>query len=191
MNDLPITIIYPDAFARSPPAQFDGVYHWEFWQSAINRRNIRPADIDAAVEIKSFFLMAETKDAGISLVEDDGQGRTRRALINTGLVTFIYQWGKKDPVQWQWETWREKSPIYTEVRNGPTMKHDIGDFIRRWADHHDLLDPNLVWRRRAIEAALHNAPPIIEIELHEQLRRRARAALGSYVETPLGQTVVE
>lgn len=160
-DDLPKTVLYPDAFRRSPAAGFDGEYHWDHWARAINRRGIRPCDIDAVVEINHFFLMAETKDQGWSVDDNIGQTRTRRSLLDTGLVTFLYQWGKKDPVQWQYQTWQFKSRLFVRPSIGHTMLDDIENFISRWANWADNLNATR-WRRRMIDAAVNMAPRSFE-----------------------------
>jgi hypothetical protein len=194
-DDLPSTILYPNAFRNSPTAGNDGIFDWARWSRAIDTRGIAPMDIDANVEINNFFLWAETKDDGVPISR--GQQEALDKAVRSGLVTVIYQWGKRIPVRWQLHTWLEgKSPIFTATSQCPwweakeTVADQIATCIRCWARHHRSLDPN-AWRRRMIEAALRDVDLSFRQILYEQLRKENRDALGKFADTPLGRSVVD
>jgi hypothetical protein len=160
MDDLPSTILYPNAFRNSLSAGNDGVFDWSRWQAAIGTRGIAPMDIDASVEINNFFLWAETKNEEVPISR--GQQRALDAAVQTGLVTVIYQWGKIVPIRWKIHTFNKKTPDFTQENMcpwlaGSTVADQIAAFIRKWTDHHLMLDQN-AWRRRLIEAAFRNTP---------------------------------
>jgi len=190
---LPSTIIYPEAFLRSLPAGFDGVYDWSAWRAAIDTRGIAPMDIDANVELMNFFLQAETKDDGVTVPY--GQQMALNAYARTGLVTILTIWGKTIPIRWQYQNWKRQSREFDERKpcswlDGTTPDAQIFCFIRKWAYHHRALN-NDFWRSRMIKAALYQAPPSLRQELVERLKRENRAALGGFVDTPLGNSAVD
>src|SRR6516162_2164122 len=98
MNDfanVPSTVRHVASFLNSPSYGNDGHLHWEWLQRGTGIRGISPTDLDAVVEVRNFFLMVESKDDGVAI--STGQRLLIRSLINTGLVTFVYQWGKREP----------------------------------------------------------------------------------------------
>jgi hypothetical protein len=99
---LPKTILYPAAFQRSPPAQFDGVFNWEaiHMREGENAfpRGIRPMDIDAAIEIDWHHILFETKDEGVEVPLS--QMQSLLSLVASQRVTLICLWGKTTPTSW-------------------------------------------------------------------------------------------
>jgi hypothetical protein len=187
-DDLPSTIIFPEAFKRSPTADNDGVYYWEWWRAAINRRGIRPTDGDAIVEINNAFLLAETKDEGVPI--QDGQRRTLDALLRTGLWTVIHQIGKHTPVSWALERYAMPRREFTGGLNVDRRSGPLFDFVARWAERADSLHKHW-WRKRAITAALDGAPVEVWHWLRQYLRDQHGKALGEFAETPLGRASIE
>ena len=99
-DDLPATILYPAAFRKSLPADFDGAFHWEYINDVLRPiRKIRCSDIDAMPEINGMFFSFETKNLGVEI--SDATERRTKALLRTGLVTHVDIWGKKYPTQWR------------------------------------------------------------------------------------------
>jgi hypothetical protein len=86
-------IEYPEAFDRSLPAGFDGVFEWDFLRGCFGP-TIMPMDFDAVVERKGNFLVFETKDAGVPI--KDGQRRTLTELIKRPHFTVIILRGKRE-----------------------------------------------------------------------------------------------
>jgi hypothetical protein len=192
---LPPTVLYPESFRSSPSAGNDGDLHWGWQSEAVGRRGIRPADLDACIEINGFFLVTESKDVGKPIRDADedenvrprdGQAILRRAFIRTGLVTFLYQWGKRIPVEWQWHTLERKSIKRRATDASIKPGGEMFEFVRRWAEHFDRQDKD-AWRFRMIDAALRNSAPSFRQALLEQLRKENYAALGEFIDTPLGQ----
>jgi hypothetical protein len=154
MNDvaLPSTIKHPDAFLRSPSAGFDGVMDWGWFENGvIHVRGIRPTDVDGAVGVKHFILAVETKDSDVKV--SNAQRLFLNDLIDLGVVTVIYVWGKRVPTMWQHEGWDHKSPIFTEAYGGGTMLDDMEAFARGWIDFNDARHPD-AWRARMLEVWL-------------------------------------
>jgi hypothetical protein len=159
MNDtdlLPSTIKHAAAFLRSPAAGFDGVLHWDWLKRGVNFRGISPMDIDASVETHNFFLMVESKDEGVNI--STGQRMAIDALVKTGLVTFVYQYGKEVPTAWQIHQWNGKSELIKTAKEGSTMLLDMEAFARKWFVHHDGLR-NDAWQHRLIEVACKDSSP--------------------------------
>jgi hypothetical protein len=164
MENLPATVIYPESFRNSPSAGYDGVYDWSHWISAMSvlNRGIQPMDIDAAVEVNGYFMIAETKTEGKDIPR--GQERTLDALRQTGLFTEIRRWGKEPP------------GICSEFRYafGHMQKHSNSiiqrehDLIEGWARAVDKR-PRHSWRFRLIEFAMRGA----HRELKKQLAKLA------------------
>jgi len=74
-----MTIKFPDTFARSEPAKFDGVFDWDFLKSCWPGK-IEPTDIDGVVERKGHVLIFETKD--VNRAKSNGFGKNE--IIATG-----------------------------------------------------------------------------------------------------------
>ena len=144
MTDLPKTILYPDAFRRSPSAEFDGVLHWDHWAPAIARRRISPNDIDAIVEINNFFLICESKDENVAI--QPGQRQMLDALLRTGLFTLISRWGKEPPGKcWQLETFNGAQE--KKAADSQTVVEQESTFIADWAETVDKRFDRDEWRR--------------------------------------------
>jgi hypothetical protein len=100
-DDYPDTIVDPEAFKRDKPADFDGVFDWEYLHKAF-RRGIKPTDEDAKVNVNHFWLRFETKALGVAV--PNGQRRSINDDLDVGLSTWITVWGKQAPVFYQVET---------------------------------------------------------------------------------------
>jgi len=61
-----MTILYPERFKQARPANYDGVFDWDWLESAFAGK-IKPMDIDAIIERKGFFLCFETKADNIKI----------------------------------------------------------------------------------------------------------------------------
>jgi hypothetical protein len=178
-----VTILYPSAFYESLPAQFDGVFHWDYLDEVLRPiRNIRCADVDALVEINNMFLSIETKNPGVAIPL--GQRLRTDALLRTGLVTHLDIWGKETPVAWQWRQPhpRGDSETYTDEDG----RARIAAGVRKWAHWADQLSAaardyrwlSSAWRNSCLQA-------------REQFTYDClNPALGGLAGTPLGQAAV-
>jgi len=108
MDKLPATVKYPRAFKRAPPANYDGVFDWEFLLPAFNGTNIRPTDLDAIVERFLHVLILETKAP--SVVVPVGQRILLEAMVRIGQgnVCVMVVHGKVAPdiasiEEWHWD----------------------------------------------------------------------------------------
>ncbi len=163
-DDLPSTVFHPEAFRRSLSSSFDGALHWDHWAPAINRRNIRPSDIDCIVEINGFFLICESKDEGVEV--SVGQSMLLDALIQTGLFVVITRWGKDRPGKaWQVE-WLGKKHSKRGPNEKQTVEEQEAQFIAKWANVVDARNRD-DWRRKLIKAAFDGVEPKIRDELLE------------------------
>ena len=75
-------ILFPERFNQAKPANFDGVFDWDFLKPAFAHTKIEPMDIDAIVERHGKVLIFETKapDREIS----KGQKITLNPLLALG-----------------------------------------------------------------------------------------------------------
>jgi hypothetical protein len=152
MENLPATVIYPESFRSSPSAGYDGVYDWSHWISAMGvlNRGIQPMDIDAAVEVNGYLIIAETKTEGVEI--PFGQRRTLEALRQIGVFTEIRRWGKGPPgARVEFRT----AYGHKEEHSDSVIQREH-DFIERWALWADKM-PWGSWRFRLIEFAMRNA----------------------------------
>lgn len=93
-------LLYPDAFFESLPADYDGLFHWEYINDVLRpRRGIQLADVDAMCEIGDNFMSFETSNNAHK--ETVGHARMIAALIRTGRFAHIDIVGKKIPTQWR------------------------------------------------------------------------------------------
>ncbi len=75
-------IINPNRFAEAKPANFDGIFDWDFLLPAFAGTKIQPTDIDAVIERKGKLLLFETKEDGKKI--PSGQIYTFNALLKLG-----------------------------------------------------------------------------------------------------------
>ena len=178
---LPETILYPDAFWRSPPAAFDGLFHWEYINEVLQPiRGIQCADVDAMVEIKGLFLSIETKDSGVPI--PTGQQLRTNALLRTGLVTHLDIWGKKVPTRWRLQT----GGGVDEIAEAADGREQIAARISQWAHWADRL-PLVARDYRFLMSAWRCAcPSARELFAKDCLN----PSLGAFAATPLGQAAL-
>lgn len=94
-----MAILYPERFKRAKPANFDGVFEWDWLESAFTGK-IKPMDIDAIIERKGYFLCFETKDIGVEI--PDGQRFLFTRLIKLlpeRITLFILRGKTKDTIK--------------------------------------------------------------------------------------------
>jgi hypothetical protein len=129
----------PDEFNRALPAGYDGVFAWDFLDSAFDRENtnITPMDLDAVVERRGRFLFYETKNVGQTV--QTGQRITLQELLkypkmsvlfvngktNQEMVGFMFahgndRWGFKscDPIVAAQKLWDVSHAWFEAVRYG-------------------------------------------------------------------------
>lgn len=176
-----MTILYPSAFYESLPAQFDGVFHWDYLDAVLQPiRGIRCADVDALIEINGMFLSIETRAPG--KVIPTGQRWRTDALLQTGLVTHLDIWGKDIPVQWQWR----QHGVDRDVATAEDGRARIAASVSRWAHWADQLSVaardyrwlSAAWRGSCAQA-------------REQFTKDClNPSLGGLAGTPLGQAAI-
>jgi len=96
----------PESFVKSLPANFDGIFDWDWLQGAFKKTKIMPTDIDGMVERNNHFLIFETKGVGAKV--QDGQRYTFESLIRTRYFTVIVFWG--DEVE-DWTAYLSKGDV--------------------------------------------------------------------------------
>jgi hypothetical protein len=152
---LPSTIKHPEAFLRSPSAGFDGVMDWGWLKNGVKHvRGIGPTDIDGMVGVNHFFVAVESKDVGREV--EKAQRLLLNDLVDLGVATVIYQWGKRVPTSWQYRTWDTVSEVFTKPTTGPTMLDDMEAFARGWIDFNEARNPD-AWRKRLFSVWLKGA----------------------------------
>jgi hypothetical protein len=120
-----MAILYPQAFKRSLPAGFDGVFDWDFLRGCFPR-GIMPMDFDGVVEINSRWLIFETKDVGKDIPA--GQLQALRRLFKFQSFTLVFLWGKSSPEFWQWER-----PEISGIGPRPCTADLVCQFVSKWA----------------------------------------------------------
>lgn len=132
-------IKYPKTFTAATPANFDGVFDWDFLLPAFAGTKIQPMDLDSVVERKGHVLIFETKGKGVPIPR--GQEITLESLIKIGkgkIVVFII-YGKTAGTINRMEEWKYST-------NG-VMKYsgDINSdmFVARVKKWYETVDNNL------------------------------------------------
>lgn len=91
-------------FDRDLPAQYDGVFMWDFLKGVFGP-SIMPTDFDGVVERHGHFLVFETKDIGARPTE--GQEIAFRALVADPRFTVLIC--RKRPEQIRgWTVWTRR-----------------------------------------------------------------------------------
>jgi hypothetical protein len=75
-------IRHPERFSQAQPANFDGVFDWDFLIPAFVGTKIEPTDVDAMVERHRKILLFETKEPGRQIPQ--GQVIALEALLTIG-----------------------------------------------------------------------------------------------------------
>ena len=81
-------------FKDATPANYDGLFDWDFLKPAFKGTKIEPMDLDAVVERKGNFLLFETKNIGVPIPL--GQKITLENFIKVGRgkITLFVLYGK-------------------------------------------------------------------------------------------------
>ncbi len=124
MAGIPSTVDYPDAFRRSPPAGFDGAFHWAWANECFPNPKDRLMDIDGFKDRRGQILIFETKDLGVKIPL--GQMIGLKTLHRTGVVAVMLVWGKEEPDNG--EFWFPRSP---KIIKWSGVK-EAQDLVRRW-----------------------------------------------------------
>jgi len=106
-------------FDRDPPAQYDGVFLWDFLAGAFGP-TIRPMDFDGVIEYRGYFLVFETKNPGVE--PPTGQLRAFDALLYESRFTIVFCC--KRPAQIRgWTVW---------TQHGVSEFHGGASALRAW-----------------------------------------------------------
>jgi len=79
---------------RDPQKFMEGIWNWGILDGCFGKTKIKPTDLDGMVERNGRFLVIETKRPRVQV--PDGQMRTFRELVATGVFTIIILWGHQD-----------------------------------------------------------------------------------------------
>lgn len=94
MANLPETIKHPDAFARTLPFGFDGVFDWSFLLPIFEGTKITPTDIDGLVERFGHILIFETKPPDKEVPPGQRIALERLVALGRGNIRVIVLYGK-------------------------------------------------------------------------------------------------
>lgn len=106
-------------FDADPPAQYDGVFLWDFLGGAFGA-SIRPMDFDAVVERRGAFLVFETKAPGVPL--PTGQRLTLERLVQDRRFTVVFCAKRPEDI----DGWEILS------RNGRTYMPGDAEALKYW-----------------------------------------------------------
>jgi len=79
-------IEHPNTFNLMRPAQFDGVFNWDFLDGVFPRK-IKPLVFDAVIEVNGYILIFETKTSNSTIPK--GQLYTLESVIRGGFATVF------------------------------------------------------------------------------------------------------
>jgi hypothetical protein len=102
------------AFHEAPPANFDGVFLWDYLKPAWkdDKRNlIEPTDFDAVVHKNNNFLVFETKDPGVLVSR--GQMIAFRDLVLDRRFTVVFCAKRSEDVN-GWDVMTRNGTIHME-----------------------------------------------------------------------------
>jgi len=122
-----------NVFQSNPPAQFDGVFNWDFLKGAFGPR-IEPMDFDGVVERNGYFLIFETKTPG-TLVPD-GQTITFENLVRCDTRFTIIFCAKQPADICAWDVWTNHGRVHYDG-NAATLKA----WCSAWFEHVSQCDP--------------------------------------------------
>jgi hypothetical protein len=130
-----MAIKYPATFNGSLPAQFDGLFDWEYLRGCFPR-DIMPMDRDAEVELGcKHFISWETKNPGVPIPTGQLLSLERRARL--GPDTIIIQWFKgNEGGEWYWmrRDGSDPSGLHVAPRRWSSAPHqDQRLFVQRWS----------------------------------------------------------
>jgi len=99
----------PKRFSQAQPANFDGVFDWDFLIPAFVGTKIEPTDIDAMVERHRRILLFETKEPSRQIPQ--GQVIALEALltIGKGNIYLMILYGKTDDTIVGMDEWYYKN----------------------------------------------------------------------------------
>ena len=124
----------PEVFDRYLPAQFDGVFLWDFLKGAFGP-TIEPMDFDGVVERRGSFLVFETKAPGVPV--PDGQRITLETLLRDR--RFVVILCAKDPRHINgWDVWHRSKRTHM---NGDAAA--LKAWCAAWYEHKNDNDP--IW----------------------------------------------
>lgn len=130
-------IKYPERFNEATPAQFDGIFDWDFLLPAFKGTKIQPTDIDAVVERHGKFLIFETKAPGTPIPM--GQTIMLEALLRLGrgCITVFVIFGKSfdtitDMEEWVLDNGRIVKRLYPDCNHYVVLQRAIQWF--EWAN---------------------------------------------------------
>jgi hypothetical protein len=98
-------IKHPQRFTEASPANFNGIFDWDFLLPAFEGTKIEPMDIDAVVERHGQILLFETKSPGKAIPL--GQEITLKTLlqIGRGRIKLFVLYGKTPETIVKMEEW--------------------------------------------------------------------------------------
>lgn len=109
----------PDVFERDLPAQFDGVFMWDFLAGAFGPA-IMPMDFDGVVEWRGYFLIFETKNPGVK--PPRGQVVAFEALVVDDRFTIVFCRKRPEQIR-SWTVW---------TRAGVTRIRGNAEALKTW-----------------------------------------------------------
>jgi hypothetical protein len=129
-----IMIKNPKAFDNNPPANFDGLFSWEYLNQFFPR-GIEFSDIDAVVEIGGLILMIETKHPG--KIIPNGQKGMYEVFLNMPNVKLLCVWGKMPDTVTRLEI---HDGLGTPKVIDPATSFDVIRAVNDWVSHAEWLN---------------------------------------------------
>lgn len=109
-------IKYQNTFKDTTPANYDGLFDWDFLLPAFKKTKIQPMDIDAVIERKGHILIFETKNIGVTIPL--GQKITLETFIKLGKgkITIFILYGKTPKTIDNMEIWVYKQNTISKLK---------------------------------------------------------------------------
>lgn len=128
-------IQHPDAFNQSKPANYDGLFDWDFLRSAFEPTKIEPTDIDAVVERCGNFLCFETKAPGVEIPMGQAMALERLIKLGRGAIFLIVLFGKTAPTIESMEIWYWKRGACIKTARKRCDSDYVLKRVRSWFEY--------------------------------------------------------
>ena len=143
---------HPNGFASWLPANHDGLFHWDFLIPALKYKPGKfctPMDFDCVIERNGMFLIFETKQPGVEMLQGQEIALSRMVQLGRGAVTVINLQAKCPTEVDGWEVWRHCPPARPDRQTYYGDAIALFEFCRRWFAYASGVKPPPMFNRIA------------------------------------------
>jgi hypothetical protein len=126
-----MSIKYSKRFSEARPANFDGIFDWDFLLPAFAGTRIQPTDIDGMVERYGRFLLFETKQPGKHLEQGQVIALENLILLGKGRIMLMILYGKNPDEIHNMEIWLYSNDKVMKIERECTAEIVV-EHVRGW-----------------------------------------------------------